>query len=191
MKRNTITRLASMLAVGAFLAACNSHDSVKEANTENSQKADSMQVAPVNEKDSKFLTSAASGAMMEVELGNLAQQQGVNARVKEFGAMMVRDHSKANDELKKIAAERQVTLPAELSNHHQMMVDDLKKKTGKDFDKAYIDMMVDDHHEDIEAFKDAAGNAVESDIRGFAARTLPTLQTHLDSAQAIKNSKLK
>ncbi len=191
MKHNTIIRLASMFAVGAFLAACNSHDSVKEANTENSQKADSMQVAPVSEKDSKFLTSAASGGMMEVELGNLAQQQASNARVKAFGAMMVRDHSKANDELKKIAGDKQVSLPVEMSNHHQMMVDDLKKKSGKDFDKAYIDMMVDDHHEDIEAFKEAAGDAVDSDIRGFAGRTLPTLQTHLDSATAIKDSKLK
>lgn len=191
MKNKSLTRFMAIVAIGGMLTACNSHDAVKEANTKNSQMADSLQVAPVSEKDSKFMTSAASGGMMEVELGNLAQQQAANPRVKEFGAMMVRDHSKANNELKQLAATKQVTLPAELGNHHQMMVDDLKKKTGKDFDKAYIDMMVDDHHEDIEAFKDAAENATDSDIRGFAGRTLPTLQTHLDSAQALKNAKLK
>jgi putative membrane protein len=190
MKTKVATRLFCMLSITAFLFACNQHDAVKEANTENAQKADSLSIAPLDEKDSKFLTSAASGGMMEVELGNIAQQQAANSRVKEFGAMMVRDHSKANEELKKIAAEKQVMLPAAMSNHHQMMVEDLKKKTGKDFDKAYMAMMVDDHKEDIEAFNDAAGHAIDSDVRGFAGRTLPTLQTHLDSATALKASKL-
>ncbi len=186
MKLQSLFRPATILAATFILGACNNHDAVKTADAENSQMADSMQVAPVNDQDSKFLTAAASGGMMEVELGNIAQQQAYNKRVKAFGAMMVNDHSKANRELKELAANKQVALPYEMSNEHKKMVEDLKTKNGRDFDKAYMDMMVDDHKEDVEAFRKSTNDAVDSDIRGFAGRTLPTLQTHLDSAQAIQ-----
>ena len=143
----------------------------------------------VKEDDAKFMTKAASGGMMEVQLGQIAQQKAKDQRVKNFGAMMVRDHTKANDELKALAATKNIALPTALSDDHQKHVNDMEKMTGADFDKHYISMMVDDHKEDIGDFEKASGSAADADIKAFASKTLPVLRTHLDSANAIHNKK--
>jgi putative membrane protein len=129
---------------------------------------------------------AAQGGMMEVQLGSYAQQNALSERVKAFGAMMVRDHSKANDELKSIATTKSITLPADMSNSKDKKeMDELMKKTGKDFDKAYMKMMVDDHKKDVKAFEDASKDVKDTELKNFASSTLPVLKVHLDSAKAI------
>jgi putative membrane protein len=142
---------------------------------------------PLDKNSSEFATEAASGGMMEVTLGQMAQQKATNPRVQAFGAMMVSDHSKANTELKNIADAKSFQLPSTLEKH-QKHIDDISKKEGKEFDKAYIKMMVDDHQKDIRAFEKAASGSSDSTIKGFASRTLPILRMHLDSAKAIHKS---
>lgn len=137
-----------------------------------------------------FIMKAASGGMMEVELGQAAQQNAQNQRVKDFGAMMVTDHTNANNELKTIASSKSVDVPATLMPDHQKHVDMLKNKTGAEFDKAYMKMMLDDHKKDIGEFKKASTGSTDADIKTFAGKTLPTLQKHLDSAQAINKGKM-
>jgi len=124
-----------------------------------------------------------------VELGKLALEKAKNQRVKDFGSMMVRDHSKAGDELKGLAASKNVTLPAGVSEDQQKHMDDLSKKSGSDFDKAYMKMMVDGHKEVADNFDKASKKATDADVKAWAAKTLPTIRMHLDSAQAI-NKKL-
>jgi putative membrane protein len=186
MRKRFIIRKAITLAAAIFLSSCNSNDSVKQADEVNEHKQESPVMETVEEDDTEFMTRAASGGMMEVEAGKLAQSNAASEHVKKFAVMIVEDHTKANNELKALATSLNVTLPTSLSDHHKMMVDELSKKTGKDFDKAYIDMMVDDHVKDIEAFKDAANNGKNSDLRAFASKTVPTLQTHLDSAKGTQ-----
>ena len=142
---------------------------------------------PLDKNSSAFAVEAASGGMMEVTLGQLAQQKGSNPRVQAFGAMMVSDHSKANTELQNIAAAKSFQLPSSLEKHQQH-INDISKKEGKEFDKAYMKMMVNDHEQDIKAFEKAAANSSDSAIKGFASRTLPVLRVHLDSAKAINRS---
>jgi putative membrane protein len=193
------TLFAALIAAAAGLYACNeagegsNNTPAADSLAEQKAETDNTRVQPdtnttaaalsVNEQD--FVTEAASGGMLEVELGNLAQQNAANPRVKEFGAMMVRDHSKANDELKQLAANKRFNVPASLKEKHQHHKDELSKKTGKDFDKAYMKMMVDDHQEDIDKFEKASKNSTDNDLKNFAAKTLPVLHTHLDSAKAI------
>ena len=185
-----------VFACGAVIAfqACgdSSTDPVKSANETNEVKQDSAShdsassmATPVSEDDSKFAVNAASGGMMEVQLGELAQQKARSQRVKDYGAMLVRDHSKANDELKSLASMKNVTLPPAPGEDHMDHIKDLSKKSGREFDKDYMKMMIDDHKKDISDFEDASKDAKDSDIKGFAAKTLPTLQMHLDSANAI------
>lgn len=142
---------------------------------------------PLDKNSSEFATEAASGGMMEVTLGQLAQQKATNPRVQAFGAMMVSDHSKANTELKNIADAKSFQLPSTLEKHQQH-INEISRKEGKEFDKAYMKMMVDDHQKDIKAFEKAASGSGDSTIRGFASRTLPVLRVHLDSAKAIHKS---
>lgn len=142
----------------------------------------------VDEKTSTFMTKAANAGNAEVEIGQMAQQQATNERVKNFAQMMVTDHSKANDDLKSIASQKNVTLPQGMDAEHQHHKEDLSKKKGTDFDKAYINMMIDGHKKVIDQFEDASKNATDPDVKNFAAQKLPTIKMHLDSAQAIKKA---
>jgi putative membrane protein len=138
--------------------------------------------------DQRFVHDAAVGGMEEVELGKIAQQKSSTDQVKQFGARMVQDHSKANDELKQLAASKGVPTPDSLDKHHQQIVDKMNKLTGADFDKAYMKEMVSDHKKDISDFKKASQKGKDSDIRGFASKTLPTLQEHLVMAQRAEQA---
>src|SRR4051812_15500572 len=141
---------------------------------------------PLSKEDSSFVMEAAVGGMMEVEAGNLAQQNATNQRVKDFGSMMVTDHSKANSELASLASSHGITVPSALPANEQKHLDAMKKMTGKTFDKHYVDMMVDDHKKDINKFKMAAEKCDDNQLKTWASNTLPTLQKHMDSVQAIK-----
>jgi putative membrane protein len=143
---------------------------------------------PLDDADSKRVVEVASGGMMEVVLGELAQQKAQDPRVKNFGQMMVTDHTKANEELKAMASRKNVTLPQTPGEDHRKHIDDLRNKTGRDFDKAYMSMMVDDHQEDINKFEKLANDATDADLKAFASKTLPVLRAHLDSAKAINDA---
>jgi len=164
------------------LAACgnNSNDSKKEANAANDKKFDSTSI----EDDTKFAVAAADGGMMEVALGKLAQTNAASPTVKQFGQMMIDDHSKAGEELKKLASSKNISLPAALSNKNQDKYNDLAKKKGKDFDKDYTSFMVDDHKDDIDEFKKQADKGKDPDLKSWAAGKVPVLEHHLAMAQA-------
>jgi putative membrane protein len=180
----------------ALLTACNNEgkDSVEKADSTNQAKMDTSSnsnstktsTISTDEESSSFLVKAADGGMSEVQLGQLAQEKGTSARVKSFGAMMVHDHSAANDQVKALASQRNVTLPSVPGDKNQSTFNDLSKKTGKDFDKAYIDAMVKDHKEDIDEFQSASKNVKDNEVKSFVDNTLPKLNMHLDSAQAIQ-----
>jgi putative membrane protein len=142
----------------------------------------------VSETDKTFMMEAASGGMMEVQLGQLASQTASSDRVKAFGNMMVQDHTNANNELKALASAKNVMLPDSMMSKHRKHIDMLKAKTGKEFDKAYMGMMVTDHNEDVNKFQVTSNNAADADVKGFATKTLPVLRMHLDSAKAINTS---
>ncbi len=133
--------------------------------------------------DTAFAKEAAIGGMAEVELGNLAKEKASSNDVKQFGDRMVTDHSKANDELKQWAQQKNVTLPTTLDAKHKATRDRLAKLSGDAFDKAYMHDMVTDHQKDVAAFKRESTSGKDADLKAWAAKTLPTLQEHLKLAQ--------
>lgn len=139
-------------------------------------------------QDKKFADAAATGGMMEVMLGQLASSNASNATVKSLGAMMVKDHGKANDELKKWASASGYTLPTSLNADQQKKYDDLKAKKGAEFDRMYADLMVSDHQQDIAEFKKQASEGSEASLKSFASTTLPTLEHHLMESEKAKTA---
>lgn len=135
--------------------------------------------------DAAFYKKAAEGGIAEVELGNLAQQKSHNQSVKDFGAMMVKDHSAANDKLKTLAASKNMTLPSHPSAMEEASKTKLKALSGDTFDKSYIKGMIKDHEEDIAEFKKEAASGQDPDARAFARDTLPTLETHLRKIKSV------
>lgn len=167
----------------------NNTDTNESVTTDTSNHHAQSTPAPADSATIMFMTKAASGGMMEVQLGQLAQQQAQSQRVKDFGAMMVRDHSKANDELKSLASGKNVTLSDSLMPEHKHHVTDLQKRKGASFDKAYMSMMVQDHQKDVQEFEKASNNLSDGEVKAFATRTLPVLRSHLDSATAINKNR--
>ena len=137
----------------------------------------------VAKEDADFVKEAASGGMMEVQLGKTAQEKSAKSQVKEFGRRMQTDHTKANNELKKLAAKKKITLPNELESKHKSIVDKITKLKGDEFDREYMSTMVDDHKEDIEKFQKEADNGKDADVKKFAQDHLPILKKHLALAE--------
>jgi putative membrane protein len=154
--------------------------------TPSSDTTNNMAVATLDEGGKKFIEDAGKGGMMEVNLGNIAMNSATSQQVKDFGKMMVDDHTKLNNELKDLAGKKNVQLPATVSEAQQKEVDNLSKKTGNDFDKAYVKLMIEDHKKDIDDFKKASKNVTDADLKNFAVNALPVLQKHLDAIQAIQ-----
>lgn len=135
----------------------------------------------------EFVNTAAKDGMMEVQMGELAQKNGSSEAVKNYGSMLVKDHSKANDELKSIAANKNISVPVGLSADQTSHIQDMSAKSGKDFDKAYIDMMVEDHNKAIDLFTKQSNDNADPDLQAFAKKTLPTLKQHLDEAKKLQS----
>jgi putative membrane protein len=138
--------------------------------------------------DSTFANKAAIGGMAEVALGKLAASKTTNAKIKDFADMMVTDHSKANDELMGIAKTKNMMLPMNVDADHQKKMDDLSAKTGTDFDKAYVDAMIDGHKKTLDLMNDEAKDGKDADLKAFAAKTAPVVQKHLDAIKQIHDS---
>ncbi len=155
-------------------------DSTKAAE----RSKDSKSKLPSGEE--RFMKEAASGGLMEVELGKFAAEKGSHQRVKEFGKRMQTDHSKANAQLKKIASSKGVDLPTQPSGEHKSTMDKLTKLSGAEFDREYMEAMVDDHKEDIEKFQIQADKGKDPELKKFASETLPILKKHLELAQSTE-----
>ena len=189
-----------MLAIAAlsFQSCGGGKDSKEAADSTNASKDSSTMAATdtagvtgahgiaVDENDAKFATAAANGGMAEVAVGQLAGEKAMNAKVKAFASMMVTDHSKVNEELMAIAKAKNITLPSAPDEEHQKKKADLAAKTGADFDKAYVDAMIDGHKKTISLFEDAAKNCKDADLKAFAEKTLPTIKGHLTEIESIK-----
>ncbi len=140
--------------------------------------------------DDEFATKAAADGAKEVELGKLAETHAQSVSVKNFGRKMVTDHTNAGNKLKALATKKGITLPAELDASGKAAVDQLSALNGADFDKAYMAMMVSDHEKAVSDFQTEATSGSDAELKAFAAKTLPTLKTHLTMARSV-NAKLK
>jgi putative membrane protein len=143
------------------------------------------------------------GGMTEVKLGELASQKAQSADVKAFGRMMVQDHTKAGEELKQVASQHNIQAPAELDDEHRDKVDRLSKLQGAEFDREYMNQMVDDHENTIEALEDRLDkqgtdenptyspkqndNRVDAALNQWAAKAAPTVQKHLARARQLND----
>ncbi len=192
MKKLSFLIMLSITVVSYYACTNTSNkdgdDSVEEAKEANKEAIKDDEVTgSIEMDDSEFMVEAASGGMMEVELSNLAQQKSKDTWVKKFAAMIVRDHTKANNDLKALAASKNITLPATMGEDHQKHMDDMREKTGADFDEDYMDMMIRHHKDDIDMFEMEANHGNDADIKAFASTTLPVLRMHLDSVQSLSD----
>jgi len=141
----------------------------------------------VNQTDQQFLINAAQGGLMEVEAARLAQEKASSNEIKEYARKLEQDHTKANEDLKKLAAQKNVDLPTDMGKHAQML-EKVRAASGDEFDKKWMKMQVQHHKKDVSEFQKATNRAMDSDVRNFATAKLPALQEHLNQAQQLEGS---
>ena len=139
----------------------------------------------MDEKDESFFKHAAEGGMAEVNAGKLAQDKGNSQAVKDFGAMMVKDHSAANAKLQSLAASQDIKLPSSPSLTQMASGKELKMKSGDSFDKAYIKGQIKAHEETVALFQKEIASGKDAPAQQFASATLPTIQMHLSKINQI------
>ena len=197
MKRILVMLCGTVSLLGA--ASCSSKpDSVEQAQEANNAKkgitnADTTLTTAKGVGgeqrpafDSEFMTKAASGGMLEVQLGQQVAQKATTPEAKQFAQQMVTDHTKANAELKALAAQKNITLPTTLGEDQQKVYDEVLAEKGAELDKKYVSAMLTDHQEDIKEYQGAVTQSSDADIKTFAQKNLPVLQMHLGMLQKMQ-----
>jgi putative membrane protein len=133
--------------------------------------------------DEDFAMKAAAAGNKEVRLGRIASRRARSGAVKSFGTRMIADHTSAGNKLKAIAARKRINLPAGLDADGKDAVDRLSSLSGREFDRAYLEMMVMDHEKAVADFEAEANSGSDRQLRSFARQTLPTLRMHLRMAR--------
>jgi putative membrane protein len=186
--------LLILTVLGLMSLGCNSNKAAtsdKESSTNqppagaaSSSTASSSSSASAN-ADQDFIANAAKGNRAEVTLGKMVESKTKDPSVRQFAQQMVKDHTTALNELTQLAQSKNITLPEGLPDDATALQSKLSSATGKSLDKDYMDSMVDDHKKDVSEFQDASQNAKDPDVKQWAAKTLPTLQAHLQKAEQI------
>ena len=135
--------------------------------------------------DEAFYKAAAEGGISEVELGKLAQEKSPDKQVMDFGAMMVKDHSAANEKLQALAASKNISLPTSASVGQMATKAKLKVLTGASFDKSYIRSQVKAHSETEALLNKEIASGQDADAKAFAQSILPTVRSHLKAIRSI------
>ena len=161
-------------------------DSTNEA-TADSSASDSTSGAVGDEAE--FAVAAANGGMAEVALSKIAVEKATDPKVKAFAKQMITDHTKANTELKALAASKNITLPSAPNEEKQKAAADLGGKSGSDFDKAYITLMKKDHDETVKLFEDAQEDVKDADMKAFINKTLPVIKAHAEHVKGLDKAK--
>lgn len=186
-----------MLAVGvaAALALCATAAQAQTStspgtNTMSQPKAPSSMngkagMAKASKADQRFLKEAIEGDLSEVNMGKLAQQNGESQDVKQFGEMLQTDHGQHLQKVQAMAEQMGVTPPTAPSAKEKAIYERLSKEHGARFDKQFAAAMVKDHKQDIAKYEKEAKK--KGELAQLAQQTLPTLQKHLKTAQAIDN----
>lgn len=159
------------------------NDTEYGVETERTSAAGNME-----EDTREFVEETASSSMMEVELAQLAQQNAQSQEVKDYAQMIETDHKEANERLKTIAQQKNITVPAEMKDDHRSDIDDLRDKTGEEFDKDYMDKMVSAHEDDISKFEDMRKDVQDPDLQSWIDNTLTSLRHHKEEAERIKEN---
>ena len=170
-----------IIAVSTFsFVACNNSGKGSKSTADSVNKANQ----PVPKKDAQFMTNAAEINMEEIALGNLAQQRATSQAVKNFGKMLVDDHSQLNTKVQMLASQKNIALPDSATKTIKNAEEELRQTDQ--FDQDFINKMINGHKDAIDLFQRAIKEVSDSDIKALATSALPQLQTHLDSAQVIE-----
>lgn len=185
MKRFTQFGLALLAA--ASMTACAGDDGRKPYESAAGATGTTGTAGTSSDVDRNWLNNQLAGGDVEVRLGRLAQERGGSADVRAFGAMMVEKHTMAGTELKRVASRHNATAGDSRADEGKEDFDRLSTLAGREFDRAYLDLVIEKHEDAADALEDKAGdNDEHADVREWAAKTLPGVRQHLERAKSLR-----
>jgi len=136
--------------------------------------------------DADFLIRSISDGVAEVKLAEMADKRADSMAVKDFARQMQTDHTQANQKLMGFAKDLKIGVVAGTEREQREAVNRLSKLNGAEFDRAYMQLMVDEHNKAILLFENySKGSAGNADLREMASKTLTKLREHRKEAQNI------
>jgi putative membrane protein len=140
----------------------------------------------LNSADRHFIEDAARGNLLEIELGSLAVQRTARPDILAFAGRMIYDHAYLNKNLARIAEANETPLPLTVDEGQNALIDELIRLTGDEFDRRYLEIMVDEHRETLESYTEQAEEGEDPQLLAFAENALPMLQRHYEQAQLLQ-----
>ncbi|NGM66193.1 DUF4142 domain-containing protein [Sphingobacterium sp. SGR-19] len=137
-------------------------------------------------KDQDFLTKAVSSNQFEIALGTQAVKQSENEEIKQYGRMLINDHTKVLKELQQAAVTKKLVVPDGMDEHQASILKSLSVLSGTDFDNAFKDVAIKTHENAIALFENAASNLNDQEFRNWAAEKVPSLKSHLEQAKSLQ-----
>lgn len=178
------------LAAGMSLAtaACSDNAADDTATTDTTATAtDTAMATPAADSHAaQFLTDAIQANNAEIKAGQAAVDMGSSQGVKDFGQMLVDDHTKANEQATQLAMAMNVPIPSGTTPEAESELSMMTGMSGTGFDKDFLTAMVKDHQKAIDMFQQEANSSDPATVTDFAKQTLPTLQKHLETAQSLQ-----
>lgn len=168
----------------SFMTACPAPSQTKPDPSSNA-KTNTTKHEAETISDTAFARRAAEIGISEMKLGQLAEEKGSSQTVKDFGKLMVTDHTKSNKQLQEDAEKQKVTLPSEMTKTEQMTYDHLSKLSGQSFDRAYARDMVRYHKADIAEFQRESEHGQSGWTKSFASENLPILRDQVKQAEKM------
>lgn len=133
-----------------------------------------------------FVTNAAIGDMYEIQAGQIAQKKGQSAGVKDFGKMMVTEHTAMTNGLKPLIAAAGKTAPTGLDERRKGLIDNLNAASAADFDGVYLAQQEAAHSETLTLMQGYADNGDDAGLKGAALKAVPKVQAHLDKVKSLR-----
>ncbi|MDD0981214.1 DUF4142 domain-containing protein [Pseudomonas shahriarae] len=137
-----------------------------------------------------FVSNAVESGITELEAGTLALEKSSSADVRTFAKHMVKDHTKANQELMALAEKLDIEVP-----DNTALADKAKKSIlelrDESFDQAYANNQVAAHEKTVALFKKEASTSDNAELKAFAIKTLPTLEAHLKMAKELQTKQIQ
>lgn len=181
--KNTHALLGVVVAVVLSLAACDLREkTIEEAHAVPAEGV----IATSVDDDTRIITRLVAMHQEGIALSQIALQRSAHTDVTNLASMLETAHTRKLAELTKLAEERALIMPTVLNEKAEQSKADLDKLSGKKFDLAYCQMIVEGHGRIISLMEGAAENATDADLRGWAIRTLPELRQHLEEALACQ-----
>ena len=135
--------------------------------------------------DMGFVREAAGSNMMEIQLGQMAQNKASNPAVKQFAQRMVADHNNLQNQLTGVASSGGQSFTPTMDSRHQNQINRLQGLSGAEFDRNYMSLMIRAHQRDVNNFQSQSQSAKSAQVRTLVANSLPVLQQHLSLAQQV------